>query len=239
MAVIDIVIDILKINCSVAQCSGYANEFEALFFLLFFPTVFIILFVYIVSEAVVGRVTSGNTNRGLKIMIAVALFAYIVMAGYYTLFVSLSGLWWILLATLAGLWIVIHRFVKGSGGGSPMPGMGSRKGKAGRGLGGLLTEQTQRTLSGDEKDLEKEIRDSFNELEGIFNEIEHSDGEGREIAMQNFRDQRTKLRSLLVNFSGYGKADLPFGITKNITGKGKKYWDEYTKWSEKFKKIRG
>jgi hypothetical protein len=116
MALLDIIIDVLKINCSVVQCSGYASDIEALFYLLFFPSVFIILFVYIVTGAIINKI--GGKAGGLRILISVALYAFIIFEGYYNLFVSLSRLWWLLLATLAGLWLFIRQIIHGGGGGA-------------------------------------------------------------------------------------------------------------------------
>lgn len=125
MALLDIIIETLRINCSVVQCSGYASDIEALFYLFFFPTVFIILFIYIVVGVVLDK--AGGKEGGLRLLVCLALYAFIVFQGYYNLFVSLSRLWWILLATLAGLWIFIRTMIHGRGGsgGSPMPSIGS------------------------------------------------------------------------------------------------------------------
>jgi hypothetical protein len=127
MALLDIIINTLKINCSVVQCTGYASDIEALFYLFFFPTVFIILFIYIVIGVVIDK--AGGKEGGLRLLVSVALYAFIVFQGYYNLFVSLSRLWWILLATLVGLWIFIRTMIhgrKGGATGSPMSGIKER-----------------------------------------------------------------------------------------------------------------
>jgi hypothetical protein len=123
MALLDIVIEVLKINCSVVQCTGYASDIEALFYVLFFPTVFIILFVYVISGIVINRVD--GRPGALRLLISVTLYAFIVFQGFYSFFAALSKLWWLLLATLFGLFIFIRNFIHGGGGGSGrMPGVG-------------------------------------------------------------------------------------------------------------------
>jgi hypothetical protein len=126
MALLDVIIDILKINCSVVQCTGYASDIEALFYLFFFPTVFIILFIWVITGVITQQI--GGKTGGLRILISVALYAFIVFQEYYTLFVSLSQLWWLLLATIVGLYIFIRKIIHGNGGGggSPMEGIGGR-----------------------------------------------------------------------------------------------------------------
>jgi hypothetical protein len=122
MTLLDVIIDVLKINCSVVQCTGYASEIEALFYLFFFPTVFIILFIWVITGVITQQI--GGKTGGLRILISVALYAFIVFQEYYTLFVSLSQLWWLLLATIVGLYIFIRKIIHGNGGGGGAGGRG-------------------------------------------------------------------------------------------------------------------
>jgi hypothetical protein len=229
MALLDVVIEFLNINCSVVQCSGYGSEIEALFYLLFFPTVFIILFVYVVVGAVLNRVQ--GTEGALRLLVSVALYAFIIFEGYYNLFVSLSRLWWLLLATLLGVWLFIRQFIHGGGG---FPSLGG----GGRGMSGFISDKVKRKITGEEKDLYKEIEDAFKQLEHFYNEINDSTGEAREIASTNFRDQQTRLRSLITDYNKYGKMELSGGVKVNIQHKSREFWKKYDKWSDKYKKIK-
>jgi hypothetical protein len=89
---------------------------EGIFYAVFFPIVVILLFVYIVSGAV-GALRA----PGFRILIGVALFAFIVLQGWYYFFILASKLWFLVLFLLGGLWFVIHTFTgreSGGGGGA-------------------------------------------------------------------------------------------------------------------------
>ena len=122
----DFIIELLKINCGAVQCSGYATEIEALFYIVFFPTVFLILFIYILTNFIFR---GGGFSRGLRLLIAVAAYAFVVFQGMYNIFVSLSSAWWILTILLVGLFAFIRHLIKGGDGGGQghMPGIGGKR----------------------------------------------------------------------------------------------------------------
>jgi hypothetical protein len=114
MAVLDIVIEILRINCSMVECN-YANPLEGLFNLLFFPSVFIILLIFMLANFVLGR--AGLTdNKMLHLILTIALFAFIIFQDLYTMFVSLSTVWFYAVILLVGLFVILKMFFKGEGG---------------------------------------------------------------------------------------------------------------------------
>ncbi len=100
--VIQIAAEFLKIDPMLVQEYMQQGPVHAIFFLFFFPTVFLILFVWIlVSNRATGR-------ADLDLLITVAIYAFILMSGYYTFFVWLSK-WWLYLMLLLGIWyLVIH-----------------------------------------------------------------------------------------------------------------------------------
>ena len=52
---------------------------EGIFYNIFFPIVFIIIFIYIISGTV------GAFTRGIRILVAMAVLAFIIFQGYYYL----------------------------------------------------------------------------------------------------------------------------------------------------------
>ena len=131
--ILDVLIQILNIDCGVAQCY-YANPMEGLFYLFFFPTIFIILFIYILTNFIFRG--SGKI-QGLRILIAVGAYAFIIFERLFTMVVGLSRLWWILTIILVGLYAFIRFLFKGGeegGSKGAMPDIG--KG----GLGGTARE---------------------------------------------------------------------------------------------------
>lgn len=119
--ILDILIEILRIDCSVVQCY-YANPIEGLFYLFFFPTVFIILFIYILTSFIFR---GGGKVMGLKLLIALGAYAFIIFQYLYTFFAAISQLWWLLTILLVGLFAFVRYLFTGGreGGGGPMHGV--------------------------------------------------------------------------------------------------------------------
>ncbi|MBN1896814.1 MAG: hypothetical protein JW789_03770 [Candidatus Aenigmarchaeota archaeon] len=92
---------------------------EGLFYAIFFPVVFIIIFIYIIAGTV------GQFNRGIRLLVAMAVFAFIILQGWYGFFISLSKMWLIIIVLLGFLWMLLHTFV-GRGRGE-----GTAKGRTG------------------------------------------------------------------------------------------------------------
>lgn len=136
--ILDILIEILRIDCSVVQCY-YANPIEGLFYMFFFPTVFIILFIYILTSFIFR---GGGKVRGLKLLIALGAYAFIIFESLYTFFAAISHLWWLLTILLVGLFAFVRYLFTGGheGGRGGMPGVG------GGSLRGVIKEMTDAAI---------------------------------------------------------------------------------------------
>jgi uncharacterized membrane protein len=104
--ILQLLIDILKITPQ--QVSQYATQgpLYQMFYLFVFPTVFIIVFIYILSYRAMKH------HAGLRVIIAMVVYAFIILGGYYKWFVFLSGYWLLGLVLLGFLFLLI-----GKGGG--------------------------------------------------------------------------------------------------------------------------
>ena len=230
MALLDIIIDTLRINCSVVQCTGYTSEIEALFYLFFFPTVFIILLVYILTNFIFRG--EGNTPRGLRLLVSVTLYAFIVMEGLYTMFASLSRFWWLFAVILIGLWAFIRHLIGGGSGGG---GKGNLPGLGGGALGKFAKGKLASVFTHEEEDRRKEIRDAFKTLEHFYNETKGNPlgSDARRGASDGFERTQTRLRQLITDYGSYGKVGKVPVIKQD-----KKFWEEYGEWSDKFMKLK-
>jgi hypothetical protein len=204
MALLDVVIQVLNIDCGVVQCSGYASEVEALFYVLFFPTVFIILFVYIVTGAIINKV--GGAQGAFRILISVALYAFIIFEGYYNLFAALASAWWLLLATLVGLWLFIRQIIHGGG----------QQGSAYRGFdGGLMGKTKERVLkraSGGKKKMEKELNAELKNMEATVDMMEDPPAQTSfEGLMNTYKSQKRAYFSVLRKYTDLGFIKFEFG----------------------------
>lgn len=115
--VFDVLVDILCPTTDAAStCFQFINEFQAqqgdlqaLIFFLFFPTLFIIALVWIIMHHFSKRV---GMPRGLSLLIALGVYIYVILQGYYSIALTISRFWlfglmalgvvWFLLATLFG-----------------------------------------------------------------------------------------------------------------------------------------
>ncbi len=150
-------------NACIQEFQQYAYKpIEGIFYAVFFPIVFILLFVYIVSGAI-GSLRA----KGFRILIAVAIFAFIIIQGLYHLFLVLGQLWLYVLIFLGFFWMLIHTFVgrRDDGGGAK----GRVAGMAG-GSGGdssvfaRAASRVKKDLTGETKTLENEIKMALEEV---------------------------------------------------------------------------
>jgi hypothetical protein len=149
--ILDILIQTLNIDCSVAQCSGYASEIEAMFYLFFFPTIFIILFIYILTSFIFR---GGGKVRGLKLLIAIGVYAFIVFEHMFTSVVAISRLWWLLTIILVGLFAFIRFLFTGGREGEARGGL---SGVGGGGFGEFLHHVVRRVWYNAEEEIFKNL----------------------------------------------------------------------------------
>ena len=240
MALLDTIIQILNINCSgMVQCTGYASDIEALFYLVFFPTVFIILVVYILTNFIFRG--DSNASRGLRVLISVTLYAFIVFEGYYNFFIPLSRFWWIVLVLLVGLYAFMrHLLGGGSGGGGGKSGLPSF-GIGEEGISGYLGKKFKGTLEDKQKKKRTQIQQEISNLRSTVNlmgkELEHpSPGTDMSKMIREYHEHKKFILTLTDELSEMGKANVG-GISWNIEGLEKKYEDELKKLDEKVEDI--
>lgn len=233
MALLDIIIETLKINCSVVQCTGYPSEIEALFFLVFFPSVFIILFIWVVTGVIMDK--TGGKEGGLRILISIALYAFIVFQGYYNFFVSLSKLWWILLATLVGLWIFIRVMIHGKEGSGATYTGGFRSGRL------SFVERGRQVLSGKLKKKKTAIIQQMKEIQGLVSVIEKQskNPEGAEMSglFREYNARKQTILALIDEIDEFGKFDAA-GVDWSIVKLGEKYENELKEFDKRIANIR-
>ena len=236
--VVQILIEVLKINCSVVQCS-YANPMETLFYLLFFPSVFIILFVYMLVDFVMNR--AGTTDsKILRLLLSVSFYAFIVFQDLYTFFVGLSKVWYLALILIIGIWLVIRIFFGGrrdvSGGSGFMPGFNVTSG-----IGDSVKRKLHSTLSGKERKLKKKIEQELKNLESQVNIIERewknpSPGTDMSLLIREYNSHKHYILGIIDELSNLGKVDVG-SIDWDIEKLGKKYEEKIMQLDNRVKDI--
>lgn len=133
--ILQLLIDIFRINPQMVNQYSTVSPLEQIFYLFFFPTLFIIVLIYILSSHFMSE------HKGLSILIAVAVYAFIIFQGLYNWFVFLSPYWLFLLLILGGIWV----FFRPRGGGGARGMTAGEKGKGGK-LLGFLEDVTGKKL---------------------------------------------------------------------------------------------
>jgi len=157
-----------------SDCINLFNQYsykpmEGLFYVVFFPIVFIILFIFIVSSSI-------SPNRGFRALISVAVFAFIIMQGWYYLFATLGKFWLYLLVFLGFIWILIHTFV----GRSKEEGGGGAKGRVGGAFDGIIGGAASRL----KVQMSQELRDDETRLDALLKSLEGLIGDMRNAGSQ-------------------------------------------------------
>ena len=130
--VMDFLIEILRISPQTVSQYSNVTPIEQMFYLIFFPTLFILIFIYILTTRWMSE------HAGFRILVAVAVYAFIIFQGYYDWFVMASKFWLFMLVILGAVWFVFRPKAPEGGGGA--------KGKA---LGGGIMDDLKRRFKGE------------------------------------------------------------------------------------------
>jgi len=134
--IFEMLVNILKINQNLVNEYSSQGPLYQLFYLFFFPMVFIIIFIYLLSNAVMKE------HKGLRLLISVGILAFIILQGYYSWFVTISKFWFFGLIFLGFFYFIIAR--RGGGGAKSMT-LGGEK--AGGSAIHFLEELTGKSLN--------------------------------------------------------------------------------------------
>jgi hypothetical protein len=134
--ILQLLIDIFKISPQMVNQYAMVSPLEQIFYLFFFPTLFIIVLIFIVTRVI-------TQHKGINLLIALALYAFIIFQGLYNWFVFLSKYWLFGLIFLAFIYLILGRL--GQPGGARGKTLGE-KGKAGKFLG-FLEDVTGKKLN--------------------------------------------------------------------------------------------
>ena len=134
--ILEQLIAFLNIDCNLVNCFNYQSDLHALFFVFFFPTVMLILFIYVLSRSLAEKLAGGQqTHKGLFLLLSVAFYIYIILQKWFTIFVGMTTTYFFGVIIFMGFTVFFlrHVFGRGNGGGG---GGGDRHGGAFSGPGG-------------------------------------------------------------------------------------------------------
>jgi len=216
--ILQLLIQVLNIDCSIVTCT-YPTVWETLFYVIFFPSVFILLFVYALSETLAGKL-----GVPFRLLLAAAVYIYIVLQGFFTFFVSLSGLWLFLIILIGFIWFVFrHIFGKGEGG--KMPAVGG-------GLAAPLRYAVKKTVKGQTK-YEKRIEDRLSNLRSAARTVKTPPpGTDVGLARREYAAAKMEAENAIEQFENLIRGSGVPGSGELAEKLSEKYWKEITRISK-------
>ncbi len=166
-------------NISPELISKYAMQgpIYQIFYLFFFPSLFILLFIYILtSRGILGL------HKGIKLLVSVAVYAFIILNGWYDYFVRASEFWMFMLIILGVVYFFWAR--GGTRGGAVAQAGGQGGAPKGRSvfssLGSQLANRLKKSATHEIQDQERMINDYLKALKNLVTQYKKaSSGHGR------------------------------------------------------------
>jgi len=171
----DMLVQILQITPQLVNEYQAQGPIYQLFYLFFFPMVFIVLLIYIIMRRF-------SDNRGISVLVGIAVLAFIVLQGWYTFFAYISRFWIFIVVILGFIWTFFyHREKKAAEGG---------KGRAfGRGIGSQISGRLYRKAIGVEKEMEDEVRRGIRAVESSTTDVSFTEAKAAaETALMKYRE---------------------------------------------------
>jgi hypothetical protein len=177
MAELEILEALVGVFCPTSEAASTCREFISnhsqvlppigpLFYFLLFPIVFTILFIYILSSTILH---GGNLTKGMRLLVGISVFIFIIISGWYPVMLVLSEFWFIMIIVLFGAWYFIGKH-RGGGVGSPGKGGGSLPGLGG--ISGEITSRIYRDATGQTKRSERWVDLQLTQMRTIAEVVE-------------------------------------------------------------------
>jgi hypothetical protein len=159
------IFEVLRVENLASQYSAPLDQF---LYTVFFPSIFIILLVYIIANRF------AEWGKMWKMLIGVAIYVFIIVFppnetySLYSMFAPLGQIWFILIIILVGIYAIFKTFFPSSGGG----GAGGAQSKSG--LGSQLTGRLWKQATGQVSDLQNMVRSELDALKAIAEKMKHA-----------------------------------------------------------------
>ncbi|MBN2042859.1 MAG: hypothetical protein JW754_03555 [Candidatus Aenigmarchaeota archaeon] len=169
----DILATFFKISPELVSKYAYQGPIYQIFYLLFFPTLFILLFIYILTSR--GPI---GLHRGFKVLVSIAVYAFIILNGWYNYFVMVSEFWLFLLVLMGVVYFFWARGgTKGGVIGKQQDGGGQVAGRSVfSGLGGQLANRIKMGATKEIKDTETLLDSLLDALSNLVTQYKNASG---------------------------------------------------------------
>jgi hypothetical protein len=218
---------------SASQCQSFFNAtnhqvmmpFGPYIYFLFFPTVFLLLFLWIVFSDVI------KANKGISLIATVAIFVFIIINGMYPVFLVLGELWIVVIILLGFLYMLTRRFRKNGGGGGGKGGLTLDESVSS--ASSLLGRKARGVWTGEEKNIEKTVETRMDALRKAAHNLEHPPtGSDAGRLHDSYTSAMLSAEKAIEELKQFNRLDLGVAGRRTVMGNASKYEAELVKISK-------
>jgi hypothetical protein len=210
---IDLIIQFFRIDPAAAAKYAYAGPVYQIFFLLLLPSIFVILFIWMLISR--GPI---STHPGFKMLVAVAVYVFLILmpmgsnVSYYNWFVILGEFW---IFMLIGIGVVYMVWTRG-GTKSPAGQNGGQRASRGffEGVGEGLANRVKKNITHEEQDMAVTIDSLLKAMEEIIHRFSAGGGD-KDGLIRAWADMYGRITSMMSEYRNMISVNgLPVGGTK-------------------------
>jgi hypothetical protein len=224
--VLEVLMGVLCQRDTLYQCQQFVQEYpdvvtQTIYF-FFFPTVFMIVFVYLLAASVAG---DDKVAKKFKAMIGVAIFVFIVLQGWYHIILILSKFWFFSIIIMGGYYVFVYKM--GVKKGEPQSGTKGTAGRAFDSLANYAGRRISSAIRGDEKTIISRIERLQKEVvsyEKTIDSYEHAQDKYAAASMRAAKHERLNEIDMLMRELGQMTSFGGTDVGKSSKLKGYKHW---------------
>lgn len=204
----------------ISSHSSTMPPFGQYIYFLFFPTVFLLLFLWIIFGAVI------KGNKAIDLLGTIAVFVFIIIEGFYPIFLVLGELWIVFIFVLGFLYVITRRFRKDSGKGGSMS---ISDGGISSGVAGMIGKKARSAWTGEERALEKTVQARMDTLRKAAHNLKHPPS-GTDVArlQDSYNNALISAEASIEELKRFNRLDLGIAGKKTVFSTAKKYEEECT-----------
>ncbi|MBI4181897.1 MAG: hypothetical protein HY520_02940 [Candidatus Aenigmarchaeota archaeon] len=180
--VVDLLVEILCQQGTTGECSQFLSSYpdltQQLLWLVFFPSVFLLLLVFFISDGV-----AKDGAKKYKVLVAVALYLFIIFQGWYHFALVMSRFWFVGIIIIGGILVLTKKM--GAASGEGREGAPREARKLASTITSDLSQRGLRIIRGDEQNRVNEIKGLLNEMRRLLHEMDSGKAPGDALRMLN------------------------------------------------------
>ena len=194
-----------------SQCSQFIYQYpeisEQIVWLVLFPTVFLLMFIYLLTDGIIKHIGSDEKKK-FQLLVAVSIYLFIVFQGWYHYVLGIAKYWFIVVILLSGFFIFISKMggvnaaSGGGGGGGGGGGHGHRPLVAPmKAFTDYGSKRVKAKVTGQEKALVNAIEESLRNIEDTKRDVDRSrrlkDGKAVADLLSVLNEEKARCREMI------------------------------------------